>query len=310
MAEFDRPTVSIVIPAYNQGQFLNEAIQSVLQQSYAPVELIVLDDGSNDETREVLANYGSQFRWESHANIGQAATLNKGWSMARGEIVGYLSADDLLHKNSVDRSVEILRSSPDAVLSYGDFDYIDVRGKALATVKTPPFDYADMLLKGVCPPGPGAFFRRQAFERLGGWDVTLRRMPDYEFWLRLGLLGPFVRIPEVLASYRIHQASQSFSPIDGERAEEMTRIVDQIYSHPELPIGLRSRKRYAYANALLYVARLHLYSGRTGIGLARAASAIRMCPAILVNPLAWRLVASGLLGRSGQKILWKLSGRA
>ena len=310
MTAVDQVKVSIVIPAYNQGQFLNQAIQSVLVQSYPHIELIVLDDGSSDETREVLEKYGNRFRWESHTNIGQAATLNKGWSMASGQIVGYLAADDFLHPDSVSRAVTVLQSYPGVVLSYGDFDYVDVSGKRLATVRTPAFDYADMLLKGVCPPGPGAFFRRLDFERLGGWDVSLRRMPDYEFWLRLGLRGPFLRIPEVLASYRIHDASQSFSPVDRARAEEMIRIIEGLFAMPDLPADLRRSADRARANALLYVSRLHLYSGRISAGLSRAASAIRICPLMLVSPFAWRLFISGLLRRSGQKILWHISGKA
>lgn len=310
MTAVDKVKVSIVIPAYNQGQFLDQAIQSVLVQSYPHIELIVLDDGSSDETREVLEKYGNRFRWESHTNIGQAATLNKGWSMASGQIVGYLAADDFLHPDSVSRAVTVLQSYPGVVLSYGDFDYVDVSGKRLATVRTPAFDYADMLLKGVCPPGPGAFFRRLDFERLGGWDVSLRRMPDYEFWLRLGLRGPFLRIPEVLASYRIHDASQSFSPVDRARAEEMIRIIEGLFAMPDLPADLRRSADRARANALLYVSRLHLYSGRISAGLSRAASAIRICPLMLVSPFAWRLFISGLLRRSGQKILWHISGKA
>ncbi|RME60123.1 glycosyltransferase, partial [Candidatus Parcubacteria bacterium] len=83
--------VSIVIPAYNAGDFLHEAIDSVLNQTYPNIELIVLDDGSTDHTRDILSSYPKgSFYWESHPNMGQAATLNKGWAMAKGEVLGYL----------------------------------------------------------------------------------------------------------------------------------------------------------------------------------------------------------------------------
>ena len=289
--------VSIVVPAYNHVRFLEQAIESVLAQSHPAVELIVLDDGSTDGTREVLAKYGQRLRWETQANMGQAATLNKGWGMASGELLGYLSADDYLLPDAVKRAVECLDRHGDAVLAYPDFVQVDDRSRPLRTIRTPEFSYEDMVQKGVCAPGPGAFFRRAAYARTGGWNVALRRIPDFEYWLRLGLVGRFQRIARVLAYYRVHAGAQSFSAVDETRAEEFVAVIDALMKQPSLPMPLRERGREARANALLLAARLHLLSGRFAAGCARAAAALRIEPRAALWPRSYRLLAGGLLWR-------------
>ncbi len=89
-----RPLVSVVTAAYNRASFLPETIESILSQSYPNIEYIVLDDGSADNTREVLARYDGRIRWESHPNMGESLTVNKGWNMARGDLVMTVNSDD------------------------------------------------------------------------------------------------------------------------------------------------------------------------------------------------------------------------
>lgn len=291
------PLVSIVVPAYNHARFLAQALESVLAQSHPEVELIVLDDGSTDATGQILAKYGRRFRWETQANMGQAATLNKGWGMARGELLGYLSADDYLHPDAAKRAVECLEHHAAAVLAYPDFVQVDDQSRPLRTIRTPEFSYDDMVLKGVCAPGPGTFFRRSVYARAGGWKAALRRIPDFEYWLRVGLLGPFQRIAQPLAYYRVHAGAQSFSVVDAARAEEFVTVIETLFAQSSLPETLRGRGREARANALLMAARLHLMSGRSASGFARAAEAFRCDPWAAVRPRSYRLLASGLLWR-------------
>jgi glycosyltransferase involved in cell wall biosynthesis len=289
--------VSIVIPAYNHARFLARAVDSVLAQTYPDLELIVLDDGSTDDTRAVLKSYGARLRWESQSNMGQAATLNKGWSMAAGVLLGYLSADDALLPDAVRQAVECLERHRDAVMVYPDFYQVDEEENRLRAVRTPEFSYADMLCKGICAPGPGALFRRSAFARAGGWDPALRRIPDFEFWLRLGLQGRFQRVPEVLAAYRVHPGAQSFSAVDEPRADELVRVVDGMLLRQEMPEALRARAGEARANALLMAARLHLMSGRPALACARASEAFRVDSASLFRVRSYYLIASGLMWR-------------
>jgi len=203
--------VSIVIPAYNHATYLSEAIDSVIAQDYPNIELIVIDDGSTDATANILEKYNKQFYWETQNNIGQAKTLEKGWKMARGQILSYLSADDVLEKNAVSASLEVLNSHNSIVMTYCDFNLIGEFSKTIKTSKSSDYEYKKMLVDLNCIPGPGVFFRRSAYQQSGPWNAKYTQMPDLDFWLRLGLVGEFRRIPKVLANFRVHEASQTFS---------------------------------------------------------------------------------------------------
>src|SRR5947207_7126779 len=112
------PLVSIVIPSYNHARYLEAAIESVLAQDYAQVELIVIDDGTTDGSAALLEKYRGRFRFEIQQNQGQAATVNRGWRLSRGELLGYLSADDALLPRAVSASVACLDRNPAAAICY------------------------------------------------------------------------------------------------------------------------------------------------------------------------------------------------
>ena len=303
----EAPLVSIVIPAYNLAAYLGEAIDSVLAQDYPNVELIVLDDGSTDDTRDVLRRYAGRFRFESHPNIGQAATLNQGWRMAKGSILSYLAADDVLAPNAVSRSVGLLAARPELVMTYCDFALIDPRSRPIRRVRAPDYDYRALAVDLVCAPGPGVLFRRAAFEAAGEWNDALRQIPDFEYWLRLGLRGPFQRIPEVLASYRVHDESQSFARVPAERADEIVSVISGFYGSNALPPALVAERPRALSNAHVLSARLHLRAGRLGAGLAHLRDAFRLWPRNLLRPRTLRLLANALLNRFGHKLFWQFN---
>lgn len=301
-----QPVVSVVIPAYNHARYVDEAIQSVLSQDYPHVELIVLDDGSRDNTREVLESYGNRFRWESHANMGQAATLAKGWAMARGDILGYLSADDRLEPTAVSESLARFTTHSETVATYCDFELIDPHSRVVRRVSTPDYEYREMLVNVTCPPGPGAFFRRSAYEKAGPWDSTLRQMPDYDFWLRLGLVGPFSHIPRVLAGFRVHDASQTYGQVNPERATEPVRIVSRLFERPGLPPELVRLRAQAVANAELVSAQLHSRAGRFAEGWRAVRRAAALDPKAIRSMRTARLVVNAALNRVGHRVLWSL----
>ena len=303
------PLVSIVIPAYNHADYLDEAIQSVLRQDYPRIELIVLDDGSTDDTPNVLVHYAGQLYFETQPNMGQARTINKGWEMAKGEILAYLSADDFLIQGAVSAAVNELQAAPGAVLTYCDFNLVDQESRVLRMIRAPDFSFFDMAVRFVCPPGPGAFLRRSAFLAAGGWDDTLRQIPDYEYWLRLALQGPFRRIPRVLAGWRVHAESQTFGRADPEKAEEPIRVVTRFFAMPGIPGDILSAKRQALGYAHLFSARLHVLAGRYQEGIRGLWRALFLYP-----PLLWARHTRGLLLNSMRVRLWialkRLAGRS
>lgn len=300
------PLVSIVIPAYNHAGFLSQAIESVLAQDYPHIELIVLDDGSTDATPQVLAQYTERLFWETQENLGQAATLNKGWLMGRGDILGYLSADDVLRPGCTRAAVEVLEAHPDVVLTYSDFELIDPRSRPIRTVRAEEFDYRRMVVDFVCAPGPGVFFRRSAFKAAGGWDSALRQMPDYEYWLRLGLLGEFRRIPRTLAAFRVHESSSTFAATPEQRAEEPVRILEKYFSLEGVPAAIRREQPKAISNACLTSAQLHLRSGRYAEALRHVRRAAALCPGNLFQLRLLRRIANALFNRMGHRLLWRL----
>ncbi|WP_158904643.1 glycosyltransferase, partial [Burkholderia sp. L27(2015)] len=153
------PLVSIVVPIYNAARYIDETVQSLLAQTYSNLEVILLDDGSTDETLTLLQAYADRCIVDSHFNMGQAATLNRGWARARGHIIGYLSADDKLMPDAVKFAVEALSAQPEVALVYPDYELIDENSTRLKVIRAPDYSYARVVLVGECPIGPGAFFR-------------------------------------------------------------------------------------------------------------------------------------------------------
>lgn len=301
------PLVSIVIPCYNQGHYLRQAIKSVLAQDYAPIELIVLDDGSTDDTKTVLAAYAGRFHCESHANRGQAATLNKGWRMSKGEILSYLAADDFLLPGAVGKAVERLVANPEVVLTYCDFNRVDPESRVIWQVRAPEFSYRDLAVGLICQPGPGVFFRRGALERAGFWNESLRHTPDFDCWLRLGLEGTFLRIPEVLAAYRMHGQSQSLAAASPALADEMVKVISAHFRNRRLPPEIAREESEALSNAHVVSARQHLRSGRFFAAWTHMREALRLYPRSCLRLRNWRLLANGLINRIAYKFFGQLN---
>ena len=292
------PLVSIVTPAYNQAEYLVQAIESVLAQDYLNIEYIVLDDGSSDNTPSILARYDGRINHQRHANMGQARTLNKGWHIAHGSLIGYLSSDDVLHPKAISQLVQELIKHPNAVVAYCDFELIDTAGRSFRTVYAEDYNITRLQHDLVCQPGPGTLFHRKVFDQTGGWAEHLRQVPDFEFWLRASCFGPFIRVPQVLAEYRIHGESASFIATSADRSME---IVDVMVAHWNGRTGPEVRTSMAAAHLL--AAKSHAQSGRLGASVSEWIHAVRCKPAKLWSPAAWRILLSGLLRRTAYKIL-------
>ncbi len=277
------PKVSIVIPTYNTGRYVLDAIDSVLQQTYPNVELIVVDDGSTDDTPALLDQHKGNFVRFRQANGGQSSAMNFGWRQSSGDLLGYLSADDLLHADAIERIVAVLNDRKDAVLAYPDFRVIDEHSNPVRTVFAP--DYAEELLIAnfQCLPGPGALFRRSAWEAVGDWDTSLRNIPDMDYFLRLCQHGPFVRVNNPAADFRIHSGSTTYNPCNAERSDEPVKVINSFYQSAGLSPSMLAWKRKAVANALMLSGFMHGFSGRYGLCAKRMAKAGLMDPASVLS---------------------------
>jgi glycosyltransferase involved in cell wall biosynthesis len=243
------PLVSVITPAYNREALLDGVIRSVLDQDYPNVEYIVLDDGSTDGTLNVIKRHEGKIRWETHENVGEARTVNKGLGMAKGEIVGVVNSDDPLLPGAISTLVTYLLAHPDVLVAYPDWVVIDDDGETIQRIATYEYDYANMIRWHHCMPGPGTFFRRAVIEKLGGRDPNFRFVGDFDFWLRAGLLGSFARVPATLATFRYHPESYSTSQLGRAMADEHIRLADKLFAAPNLPPEVRKIKREAYSSA-------------------------------------------------------------
>lgn len=248
------PLVSIVTPAYNRAPYLEETIQSVLAQNYHRIEYIILDDGSTDNTGEILSHYAGRITWETHPNMGETQTVNKGIGMAHGEIIAIVNSDDPLMPGAVSSAVEFLREHPEILVAYPDWRKIDRHSHLVEHVKVPEYNFLHMVRRHDCVVGPGAFIRRRAFELVSGRDPNYRYVADFAFWLQLGLHGAFARIPLELATFRVHPQSASVSARGRQMANEHIRLIQHFFAQPGLPLDVKRVRREAFAWAHLVAA--------------------------------------------------------
>jgi glycosyltransferase involved in cell wall biosynthesis len=244
------PLVTIITPAYNYADLLPETIDSVLAQDYPNFEYIVLDDGSTDNTREVLASYDDpRLRWETHPNMGEPRTVNKGFEMGRGEYLIVVNSDDPVLPGLIRTAVEFMEAHPDVLAGYPRWNEIDAAGKTVQEYPTYEFDFVKMVKWFHCMPGPGTIIRRRAIELAGGRDVSFRWISDYDMWLRIALHGPLGRIPHVLATQRLHLRARTQADKSVAMAQEYIRLMERFYARDDLPPEIRAVRRRALGMA-------------------------------------------------------------
>jgi glycosyltransferase involved in cell wall biosynthesis len=205
--------VSIVTPSLNQARFLTEAIASVRAQTYEPLEHIVVDGGSSDGSVELL-RASESLTWISEPDEGQSHALNKGFALARGEILGWLNADDAYLPHAVAQGVEALESSG-AGLVYADVERVnDDRVNPRRIRSRPTWDLWTELNDGNGVFSPSVFFTRSAFEAVGGLDESLHLTMDYDLWLRIGKRFGAHHVDAVWSLQRIHDDAKTIRQFD------------------------------------------------------------------------------------------------
>jgi glycosyltransferase involved in cell wall biosynthesis len=204
--------ISVIVPSFNQGRFIEETLQSVLLQGYPELQLVVMDGGSNDDTVNVLQKYDHRLEaWVSERDRGQAHAFNKGLKHVTGEIIGWLNSDDIYLNQCLFGAAEYFFKHQDVDIVFSDYIYIDENGHYLRGRKEPRFHYSTYLWAGDCfHANCAGFFRRKVFDRIGELDETLHFGMDYEFYLRAGKAGVrFGHVRTYWGGYRLHQASKS-----------------------------------------------------------------------------------------------------
>ena len=203
--------VSVVIPCYNQAHFLGEAIESVLAQSYPHFEIIVVDDGSTDNTSEVAARY-PEVRLVSQDNLGLAAARNAGLWRSQGEYMVFLDADDRLLPEALKVGVECLEAHPECAFVFGYCNSIADDASPLPTLHCPRVEgdqYLALLRRCYIWPPAVVMYRHSVFEAVGAFDASVSAAADYDMYLRIARRFPICNHEKVVVEYRVHGTSMN-----------------------------------------------------------------------------------------------------
>lgn len=204
----DQPQISIVVPAWNEATRIEKSLRSILAQTCQDFELIVVDDGSSDETAEVARSILSGRPWTQviqKSNGGTGSALNQGFALARGNYLTWWSADSWVYPEWLERLKECLDAHPEIVMAYSDWENFDERNGTVQMRHVPEYDKARLLRQ--CYVGPCWLFRRSAKDIAGSY--LEEPCEDYDMHLKLAEVGPFRRVPQVLGVWRNHPLNVS-----------------------------------------------------------------------------------------------------
>ena len=296
----ERPLVSIVVPSFNQGGFIGETVRSCLGQRYRPIEILVQDGGSTDNTISVLQSLGApELSWVSEPDEGVVDAVNKGLRRAKGEILTIQSSDDLFLDGAIEAAVEALSHDPTIGIVYGDVELIDEKSLVTGADIQHPFDLAMYFGRMMYIPQPGSFFTRKALEAVGGWRREYSYTADADFWFRIALRFPVRKLNRVMARYRYHPLQR-----DRQRASiacDWERMVRDFLANE--PLDVKTRR---YARSGIFLAR-HRYADPKQWWTRTKA----LYGALFVNPAA--LIHPGFPKKElllGREPIWKQLSRA
>lgn len=297
------PLVSIVTPSFNQGGYIGETIASVLGQSYANLELWVIDGGSRDASMDVVRSFAGdpRLRWLSEPDRGQADAINKGWARCSGAILAWLNSDDTYLPGAVAAQVAALEADPGAGAVYGDARYTDAAGRSLGLIAGRPFS-PEAVLRLEIPAQPTVFLRRELVARVGPLSVGRRYSMDTDYWARAIRLAPFRQTRAELATYRLHGESKTVAQPTGFYREWLA-IAEAFFADPGVEAELLAARPAVLADIYAAMANLEAAGGAPAAALRYLAYAAALAgprPRMLKLPLALldRALPLGLAARA------------
>jgi glycosyltransferase involved in cell wall biosynthesis len=253
------PLVSVVIPAFNAAMHIGRALDSVLAQDYSPLEILVVDDGSTDDTAALVEDRFPFVKVISQSNAGVAAARNTGLSAASGELICFLDADDGWFPGKLHAQVSYLRAHPEVALVY--HDWLVWSPESCEEVPTPPeypmastlpvdaqksgFIYAQLLMSCVVHTST-VMMRRSVVEDIGVFDASLKKGEDYDYWMRVSQNREMHKLDRVYSYYRVAPGSLSTTPGPVNHEYEVVLRALESWGWPEPPhkhLGRRELKR-------------------------------------------------------------------
>lgn len=263
------PKVSVLVPTYNRASYIQEAVQSALQQTCQDIEVIVVDDGSTDDTAGVIrAIKDPRLRYTFQENRGVASALNTAARLAQGEYVAMLGSDDRWHPELLATLTRRLDEAPELGVVYARAQGMDAYGQPLPQLLGAPEKFPGQplqsLLYGDCVCAIAAVIRRTCLEQVGGFDESLHANEDWDLWIRLAEHTRFAYVPLVLAHFRIHAGSLTSG--HAQRYERVLldrlRLIERYYARPNIPRAAIAIKSLALRNVHMDVTIRYLSIGR------------------------------------------------
>jgi glycosyltransferase involved in cell wall biosynthesis len=277
----NNPAISVIMPTYNQAQYISEAIQSVLGQTYPEFELVVVDDGSIDETPNILAGLQDpRLRVIRQPNAGLSAARNTGIRESSAPLVTFLDSDDYFLPDKLEVLSRFLEEHSEIDLVAGRVRYIDPMGSTIPGSEIAPAQLSlSELLRGNPICVSGVLMKRKCFESAGVFDETLRACEDWDLWLRLLVQGcQMASVDHYVAAYRIHPGQMT------SQSERMRTAIfsmlDKFFNRPELPDYLNTQRNVAYASGLVHAGVYAYISNELDRGQCYLAEAVHQDPTL------------------------------
>ena len=248
MTASSNPLISIITPSFNQADYLEETIRSVLDQDYPNLEYLIADGASTDRSVGIIKQYSERLTWwVSEVDAGQADAINKGFSRVKGEIIAWLNSDDYYLPNTLATVAELFAQNPDAGILYGDVLSVDGAGNPINVQRFAPYTLADLMAFKIISQ-PAVFMRRSVLEHAGCLDRDYHFLLDHQLWLRIAQLASMVYTPQILAAARYHAGAKNI--VHAERfGAEAFKILDWMESQPMLRSLLKKKRKKVLAGA-------------------------------------------------------------
>lgn len=205
--------LSIIVPSFNQGRFIERTLDSILDQDHRPLEVIVVDGASTDDTVAILRRYAEkhpELRWLSEPDKGPADAVNKGLALAQGEVAAIQSSDDIYYPGALSAAMQPFLEHPDCGFVIGHYSGIDVDDRVLYTEHLPEFSWEAYFGLALCIPQSSIFFRMSVARETGGWNGKYFAC-DVDYWLRILLRTRAVRVDRVLSGWRLYAGARTHS---------------------------------------------------------------------------------------------------
>jgi len=271
-------TISVIIPTYNYGRFLREAIDSALVQTCPALEIIVVDDGSTDETSRILAGYGDRIRTICQENQGVGAARNAGIAAARGEYLAFLDSDDIWTPKKLERQIALFAADPDLGLVHCGAESFDNQGKISVLLSGMQGWVASDLLRlnreVITAPGSSILVPKCIAEEMGGFDPVLQPSEDWDFCYRVSVRYRVGFVPEVLLRYRLHGSGIHLNISRMERG--MLMALEKAFQSSDPDV--QSLKKHAYGRIHRVLAGCYFQTGKPRLFLRHMIKSLRYDP--------------------------------